>query len=69
MKHIIITTNDATSIAAMQAYSGTDLVKSDTDFAAWYCTGLSQNDIDAITGYNGPATVKLVGMLMLNVPL
>jgi hypothetical protein len=68
MKHIIITTSDAASIDTMQGYSGVELVKHDADFAVWYCSGLSQLDIDAITGYNGAATVKLVGMLLLNVP-
>lgn len=68
MKHIIITTSDSVSITTMQGYSGTELVKSDTDFAVWYCSGLSQSDIDAITGYNGATNVKLVGMLLLNVP-
>jgi hypothetical protein len=60
--------NDNTSLEAMQSYNGTELVKSDSDFAIWYCTDLSSNDIDAITGYSGPAKGRLVGLMVLNVP-
>ena len=66
MKHIIITTNDSESVAVMASYSGAMLIKSDSDFAVWYCTSLSQIDINALA--SGKTTVKLVGMLMLNVP-
>jgi hypothetical protein len=68
MKLIIITTNDDKSIAAMGEHVGALLVKSDTDFAVWYCSGLTQMDIDEISGYNGATNIKIVGMLMLNVP-
>lgn len=59
MKHIIITLNTPGNIAAMQNYSGVELIKQDNDFAIWYCDNLSQSDIDAM---------PLIGMMLLNKP-
>ena len=59
MRHIIITLNTPENIAAMNGYSGTELIKTDNDFAIWYCVGLSQADIDVINS---------TGMLALNKP-
>lgn len=59
MRHIIITLSTPENINAMNSYSGTELIKTDDDFAIWYCINLSQADIDAI---------NLTGMIVLNKP-
>lgn len=59
MKHIIITLNTPENIVIMQGYSSAEPIKQDDDFAIWYCTGLSQADIDAM---------PLIGMMLLNKP-
>jgi hypothetical protein len=69
MKHIVITKSTPQDIATMQSYAGTEIIKEDTDFAVFYWTDASNDDIDAITGNNGVQSVALVGMMMLNLPL
>lgn len=59
MRHIIITLNTPENIDTMNGYSGTELIKTDDDFAVWYCVNLSQTDIDAL---------PLTGMIVLNKP-
>ena len=59
MRHILITLNTPENIAQMNGYSDVELIKTDDDFAIWYCVNLSQADIDAI---------HPIGMNVLNKP-
>jgi hypothetical protein len=43
----------------MNSIAGVELIKTDDDFAIWYCVGLTQADIDAI---------QLTGLILLNKP-
>ena len=45
------------------------LIKEDDDFAVFYWSNASNDDINAVTGSNGEATVALIGMIMLQLPL
>ena len=43
----------------MNGYSGAELIKTDNDFAVWYCVGLSQQEINAM---------NVVGLVVMNKP-
>jgi hypothetical protein len=58
-RHLVATLNTPENIDAMNSIAGTELIKTDSDFAIWYCVGLSQADLEAIS---------MTGMIMLNVP-
>jgi hypothetical protein len=58
-RHLIATLNTLENIDAMNSIAGVELVKTDSDFAIWYCVGLSRQDLEAI---------RSTGTIMLNKP-
>jgi hypothetical protein len=58
-RYLVATLNTSENIDAMNSIADTELIKTDSDFAIWYCVGLSQQAQEAIS---------MTGMIMLNVP-
>jgi hypothetical protein len=58
-RHLVATLNTPENIDAMNSIPGTELIKTDSDFAIWYCVGLSQQQLEAMSN-----TISI----MLNVP-
>ena len=58
-RYLVATLNTPENIDAMNSYSDVELIKTDSDFAIWYCVNMSQADLEAIS---------MTGMIMLNKP-